>query len=176
MVVVVVVQICGKRGTQERVWPQERSSVFHIFAPAAAGVSIKNIFVREPGALRGLIGTILQGCAGRIIGFVKKREAPPWAYRRTDRDFSISIAVIPRYAVTAPSVPSRRYLPACAGRVFSGGRCARQFFFLLRTAPEEILFVDPHAVQNNGKLARHSDAGFVEAAPFGDLDAPGSQG
>ncbi len=53
----VVVQICGKRGTQKRVWPRERSSVFHIFAPAAAGARIKNIFVREPGALRGLINT-----------------------------------------------------------------------------------------------------------------------
>ncbi len=53
----VVVQICGKRGAQKRVRRKSDASVFHIFAPAAAGARIKNIFVREPGALRGLINT-----------------------------------------------------------------------------------------------------------------------
>jgi hypothetical protein len=45
----------------------------------------------------------------------------------------------------------------------------RSLFFV---SPAEVGAIDPHAVQDDGKLASHGDAGIFERAALGEAHAP----
>src|SRR6516164_3147186 len=71
----------------------------------------------------------------------------------------------------SPPPPSRqgRLFPPCRGiPVIS--LCVLRGSLLRR--PVELRFVDPHAVQDNRKLARDGDLGLAEAVSLGELGSP----
>jgi hypothetical protein len=142
--------MCGKRRTQHRDWPKERSSVFHTFTPAKAGVVLKSL-CEGAWVSSWSDRPIRSDWVGRTIRFVQKRVLP-WGRRRVDK----SHLVYHRQPCLRGHHPFRPLaeIPSGLSRKDSLSRCRiGQFLRRCLVSPTEILFADPHAVQDDGQLA-----------------------